>query len=342
MLYSAGSKLAPYAMNKSNSLYLGQQETIEEYTRRFIQYDYEGMRYVHAQQSLHPIRDTDVWPDLDAFLCRDDIKFTRERLGVLRRVYYNLSDDPAHPTGLILQYDEQTSEVTTDFVKASQSIAPHLAKAVELSRMFDPLKHRYNAVLSVLNKLQTPICITTGSGEVIVSNTSAEHLLAEFPSLRRDAKQRLTSTNPQIADQLASAISVCSEVAAGNCDETCKEIILHRDAIDPVLLLVSPLRDPAGEIELHYSGALVVMIDPLWQVNIPASLVRRAYGLTESEGDVATLLTQAYTIDEIAEIRSVSPATIRTQLKIIYQKIGVRSRAMFMLKMVKIVPPLIE
>lgn len=55
--------------------------------------------------------------------------------------------------------------------------------------------------------------------------------------------------------------------------------------------------------------------------------VRRVEAITEAERDILALLTDGRTNAEIAAIRGVSHNTVRTQLRLLYRKIGVTDRA---------------
>jgi DNA-binding NarL/FixJ family response regulator len=50
-------------------------------------------------------------------------------------------------------------------------------------------------------------------------------------------------------------------------------------------------------------------------------------GLTKSEANIATLLAQARMIDEIAAIRKTSVATVKSQIKGLLAKLGLRRQA---------------
>lgn len=65
------------------------------------------------------------------------------------------------------------------------SVVPHVGKAVELGDFLSGLRVKYKAVLSVLDRLNIGICILDRSGNIVVSNASAEVILAAGDGLQQ-------------------------------------------------------------------------------------------------------------------------------------------------------------
>lgn len=86
---------------------------------------------------------------------------------------------------------------------------------------------------------------------------------------------------------------------------------------------------PTPRNESRTIDALVFMVDPQWKDDIRESISTR-FGLTEAEMDVLFLFLDGLSIEEVAEARSRSRATIRTQFNTILNKCGIQRQAHLM------------
>jgi DNA-binding CsgD family transcriptional regulator len=93
--------------------------------------------------------------------------------------------------------------------------------------------------------------------------------------------------------------------------------------------------DPAGALRMSRfeldGDRYTVLSYPSPQVNLP--------GLSAAESQVAGLLLEGRTHDEIAKSRGTSRRTVANQIASIYKKLGVSSRAELLLSVMKQVPP---
>ncbi len=85
--------------------------------------------------------------------------------------------------------------------------------------------------------------------------------------------------------------------------------------------LLSPMLLPAGT-----QGVLMLVEPPSSPSDVIDSLMR-GYRLTSAEAAVAQALASERPVSEIADARGVSIATVRAQLRSIFEKTGVRSQA---------------
>ena len=72
---------------------------------------------------------------------------------------------------------------------------------------------------------------------------------------------------------------------------------------------------------------------------ISPELLQNAYGLTPAEARVAITLLEVYSAKSVANYLGVSFNTVRTQIKEIYAKLGVNSRANFVKLMLALTQP---
>jgi DNA-binding CsgD family transcriptional regulator len=112
-------------------------------------------------------------------------------------------------------------------------------------------------------------------------------------------------------------VSECKGICAGG------TVLISRRARPPLQVLVSPIRPST----LRLSGKIAVAVfihDPSRPQRPADTLLRTLYGLTRAECRVALLLSDGRVPREIAGKIGVTENTVRSQIKSIYNKTGVK------------------
>ena len=328
----------------SNSLYADKAEVLEEYGRRFLadrntSWDAEGVEILLQKPAFHAVLDTDLW-SLDYLRAVPEVRYIREHVGVFRRVAFNLSESPDLQSGLILQYGTEIAEPPVADRQLMARLAPHVGKAIATTRFFSPLRQRYRAVLAVLDRLDLAICLLDGQGRLVLENRAAADLLARGDGIARSAAGTLRCQSEEEDRALAAACRTIAETATGRGARTEMSVTIpRRGHADPLLCIVSPLRDAQGEIDPALSGCMVTFVDTARIILTDMAAFARAYGLTGAETEVAALMRDGLPAPEIAEQRGVAPETVKTQIKAILAKTGTRNRVQFVWKLVGFAPP---
>ena len=130
-----------------------------------------------------------------------------------------------------------------------------------------------------------------------------------------------------VARKIRAAIELTARTADGdgNCEGFAISCARTSEA-PPFLIEVCPLRDSSGELERSFLGSLVCIIDPSFTKDISSNGPATLFGLSPVETVVCDELLCGHTVREIADIRRVSPETVRTQVKALYAKTGVANR----------------
>ena len=91
------------------------------------------------------------------------------------------------------------------------------------------------------------------------------------------------------------------------------------------MLMIAPLRQAKGAYP--QGGALLFIFDSQATPNVTAYMVRRLFGLSEAEAELAVALCSGKSMDDAASERGVSIHTTRAQLKSIFNKTGTKRQA---------------
>ena len=89
----------------------------------------------------------------------------------------------------------------------------------------------------------------------------------------------------------------------------------------------SPVTTLQNDFGLKSVAGLVLVVDPASRPRIEPSLVAPALGLTPSQSEVAMMLAEGHSVQDIAIATGRQENTVRQLLKQAYKRLGVTSRA---------------
>jgi DNA-binding CsgD family transcriptional regulator len=230
--------------------------------------------------------------------------------------------------------------------KKLQLLAPHISRSLGVMRRL-----RYNEInmatsLAALDRLRGGILLIDGSGTVGFANGAARHILDDDDGLRLRNLVRgsglgqLVSENPATNRDIGAAISVILNLDPYATPHFSKSIVVpHSSGLGDYVLQFSAL---GKHSELASGGAyagIVFIGDTGAKIAVDEELLRSAYKLTPAECRVATALMDADSAQEVARRLGTSTHTVRTQVKQVYAKLGIDSRARFVKLMLSLAGP---
>lgn len=314
-----------FELTKWSSVY--PDDEVERYLARFGIYEAQAVDFMRDKPARKIYTETDVWPDYDPLSTREDIAYLRERFGVRRRVGVRLNKDRGWSDLLALQLQRDRHAQPARFQRTLGLMLPHIAKVVETNRLFTLLRQRHQAALSSLDKIGVGMCVSDARGRLLITNQEAGRIFAADDGLRVRADGTLQASDDALSAALRAATLSAALAAAG--DANCGEHAFacpRRSGAAPFLVEICPLRDSAGELEPSLAGALVTIIDPEQTKEISIAGLATLFGFTPAETEVCQGLVSGLTANELAESRSVSPQTIKTQVAALYAKTGLSRR----------------
>ncbi|GMR05649.1 MAG: hypothetical protein BMS9Abin25_0224 [Gammaproteobacteria bacterium] len=264
------------------------------------------------------------FPDASYLESHEPTTWMREHFNLFHRMVSRLNITNAWQDSIAIQYDASRPEPVKEDINFANLFLPHIAKAIELGREFTVLRSRFNAVLEALDYYQVGTIIVTQNGDVILSNEEAKRVFEQKDGLSYDLKGRLSVTS----SGLLSMIKTCAATARGEGVDSEKLLaIKRRSGKDDYILTVAPMRDPQNSLDLHFRGAIVYVVDPTNISIISTAGMAKLYDLTKAEDAVCQFLVEGLDTQSIADRRSVSIETIRSQIKSLMSKTRVQNRA---------------
>lgn len=213
----------------------------------------------------------------------------------------------------------------TSEVEILRFLAPHAARAFKLHLHFSELRARSAALETAMDALATGIIFLGPKGEVVAMNRSASALVSERDGIYVTcaglrAERQLESNLLAKTIQQAASTSCGSGVPVGG------TVLISRRTRSPLQILISPICNSA--IPAISTGRLITaiafVIDPSQQKRPAQDMLRVLFGLTPAECRVALLLSDGHAPKEIANMVGVTDNTVRSQIKSIFCKTGVK------------------
>jgi DNA-binding CsgD family transcriptional regulator len=174
-----------------------------------------------------------------------------------------------------------------------------------------------SVALRALDQLCAGVIITDNTGLVIETNRAAEAIvqLADGLLVRegRLCARRVFETT-RVAKLIAGATGEQPRMAGG------RMVIGRCDGLPPYVLAVMPLQTaPVDDRRL----AMIIIVDPARYVPSERDLAD-LFGLSPVEARVAAALMRGESLADIAAAAGVQITTVRTQLRSILRKVGVK------------------
>lgn len=206
-------------------------------------------------------------------------------------------------------------------------VAPLLAAALRLRRVFEALSARLRAIIARFDRLGLGAALLTATGVVIEANAIARALIEEGDGLMRKPDGRLRCHDPSSDARLVDAVARALLSAHGNGrDAEAAFLAPRRSGRPPCVVAVHALIDGLGEVAPGFGCALCFIVDPTRATPLSVDGLALAGRLSAAEADVCARILVGASAAEIAAARGVSTETIRTQRRRVMAKLGVRTR----------------
>jgi DNA-binding CsgD family transcriptional regulator len=205
-------------------------------------------------------------------------------------------------------------------------LIPHVRRSVTIGRLIDLNRVEAGALADTLDGLEAGMFLVDSCGRLVHANASGRAMLHEGNVLHANGK--LVARDAQ-AD--AALRDVFSAASAGDAALGAKGIEVQLTARDGdqfvthVLPLTSGARRQAGR---SYSAVAAVFVQRARRTAaLPLDTLARQYQLTAGELRVLMAIFDVGGVPEAACALKLSPATVRTHLRHVFDKTGVRRQA---------------
>lgn len=200
-------------------------------------------------------------------------------------------------------------------------VLPHVQRAARLHFTVKRAGLEGQLAAAALDGIAVPVLIVDSQARALLMNRSAEHLCRRHPTLGIRHGRLVAANAPALDHAIAQATANGRTRASG-------VLLTAPQPRDTLHLVVAPLAPNAAMAAAWQRPlALVMALGRGQAVPNLGPLLRSLFGLTAAETRVAWLVADGLTPAEVAERLQISLTTVRTQLKAVYFKTGVRRQA---------------
>jgi len=223
--------------------------------------------------------------------------------------------------GLALVRGESQGNVSAEQRRAFEVVAPHVRAAVRTQMAVD--SRALGMASDLLDALSSALFVCDPHGRVLSLSPSAEAIAASGAPLRM-ARGVLAAAREADTVLLRAAINQAAASCASIRPPSRPVVVRDGDGQRPVLVEVCAA---PGEYALRFgSAALVIVRNPGPDEARLAEAARALFRLTPAEAHVAAKLAAGLGPQAVAEATGVAVGTVRTHVRRIFEKSGVRTQ----------------
>ncbi|RZL73811.1 MAG: helix-turn-helix transcriptional regulator [Rhodococcus sp. (in: high G+C Gram-positive bacteria)] len=216
---------------------------------------------------------------------------------------------------------------TTERRTLMRQLVPHLQQAIHTQGKLADLTRRHADLTGAIELVQHGIVIVGAGCRVVHLNSAAESILTAGDGLHIRASGSITATvmhaDRELHRLVRRALGDGSSRIPGGGSFTCPRPSGQR----AYAVHVVPLGRESTELVTSAATALVLIIDPAREPEPEAAVLRRLYGLTTTEAEVALRVLRCEGLNPVADELSVSLTTIRTHLQHVFDKTDTHRQA---------------
>jgi len=235
--------------------------------------------------------------------------------------------------GIALFLSRRQDDHVHDAERRLHRLAPHLARAIDLSLQTSRLTRGPELPQRLINVMPDPAVLIGPQGEIVMLNAAAERFFerADGMYLSRSNPPSICAHLAEASSALSSAIRRALAVSYGSdVPFECAMAVPRPSGGAPYLVMITPLPSaafsPWEPVETK-GRVLVHIVDPEAKTQLQARYLQQIFGLTDAETRVSELVGGGLNLPKIAHVLKVSHNTVKTHVGRVFEKTGVRSQA---------------
>ena len=248
------------------------------------------------------------------------------------RALFGVLEASSHQSAVLaLNRGDRHEEFDAHDARLLSVLVPHVRRSLAIQRRFGGLDAERSPILDALDRLPRGLVLLDDRARPIFVNRYAARLLEQRDGLSIE-KEALIAAMPAAARQLARALESAIAIRSGRAFTMENgDFVIPRSTRRPLFASVSPIgHDSPYPEQIPRVAASVFLVDPD-AIAVPLTgRLRELFSLTTAEARVADAIAAGRNVAAIADEFGVSRETVRSHVKRVFEKAGVRSQSAFM------------
>ncbi|TVO76748.1 helix-turn-helix transcriptional regulator [Sedimenticola selenatireducens] len=205
------------------------------------------------------------------------------------------------------------------------SIAPHLKRAADLTRLLAREDALVAGSCEALDRLEIGVLLLSESGALLWANKRAEQALSgDYPLDISGGQLKACAGHEQAALRRLVSEVVAMGMGRDHPGSNALRLLGDPENHQPLVLLGVPVSRETASFwcPTERTAAILYIGSPAEQRRFCHDRLRQLFGLTPAEARVTELIANGLELKRIAQRLGSSQHTVRSQLKSIYQKTG--------------------
>lgn len=252
-------------------------------------------------------------------------------LGIFDLIHLFLMFTPTQFSEVVVGRHERQGAITDRQIGIGFLLLPHLRRAVTISNVLDARAIEGTRLSGALDALSCGVVLTNGEGGIVHANRPAEDMFRTGDTVQ-GSRGFLSARAPAAAHELKRAIRLAARDEA-MLGKSGLAVRLTGLQAPPVFAHVLPLNGSEHRTRLEPEAIAAVFIGPPSVAANGATsaerkdYLRRRYGLTNAESDVALEILKGDGRPAAARRLGITATTVRSHLSRIFEKTGVKRQA---------------
>jgi DNA-binding CsgD family transcriptional regulator len=221
---------------------------------------------------------------------------------------------------------ERHGIVDQDTRRRMRLIAPHLRRAVMISKVVNLRQIEAASLTQAIDGLRVGVILVDGGAKILHANVAAHTLLSEGRILRASGGRLVAcdgKTNAALRAIFAAAMQGDSAIGARGVP-----LPGAADQIEPYVAHVLPLVSQRRRAQSDDVATAAVFVHKATvETSSPPEVVAQTFKLTMAELRVLFAIVEVGGVPEVADVLGIAPTTVRTHLSRVYEKTGVSRQA---------------
>jgi DNA-binding CsgD family transcriptional regulator len=239
-----------------------------------------------------------------------------------------LEASPRRISNISVNRGENARRFDEDDATLLRVLMPSLSRALEVHRRLCGAELMAAHSLAALDRLRDGVLLIAQSGRILQSNQAAKDILTAADGLTTDHGE-LRAATPALTTKLRTLLNAAMRTRNGEALDGEATMALPRPSgRRPLTLLIAALPSASPLLASTEAAAAIFVSDPEQSHGSgTAGRIRALFGLTVRESELVQLLASGLTLEEAAAGLDLALETVRSRLKVIFQKTNTRRQA---------------